>query len=57
MKNIFKSGSYGPEMRDAAGWFFSEDAILNFQQQRMIGAGPGVPLRSSQAALVEQFAR
>lgn len=51
IKDTFKSGRYGPVMRDAAGWFFSEKAIYNFQQQRLVTAPNIVALRSSQLAL------
>ena len=48
VKETFKSSTWGPVMRDSAGWFISEEAILHFQQQHLVSLDRAVPLRRSQ---------
>jgi len=36
-------------MRDSAGWFISEQAILRYQQDHLVSLDRSVPVRSSQA--------
>jgi hypothetical protein len=53
VRETFKSGELGPVLRDSAGWFISEAAILFYQQQHLVNLDKAVLLRSSQ----ENFGR
>lgn len=48
VKETFKSGELGPVIRDSAGWFISEEAILRYQLLHLVGLDKAVLLRSSQ---------
>ena len=38
IKDTFRTGEYGPVLRDAAGWLISEDALLEYQRRHAVGS-------------------
>jgi len=53
VKDTFTDGSYGPVIRDGAGWMISEVALVSYQTRHEVGTRV-VELRAGQRALVER---
>lgn len=56
IKDTFRTGEFGPVLRDASGWLISESALLEYQRRHAVGAVATEPaLRSSQRDNLRQF--
>lgn len=40
IKDTFRSGEYGPVLRDDAGWQISESALATYQSRHAVGVSP-----------------
>ena len=40
IKDTFRSGAYGPVLRDDAGWQISESALVAYQARHAVGVSP-----------------
>lgn len=56
VKDAFKSGGFGPVLRDGGGWLVSESAIAAYQAHHLVGAVARPPARREQRVNLMQFA-
>jgi hypothetical protein len=48
IKDTFRTGEFGPVLRDSSGWLISESALLEYQRRHAVVPAAELPVRSSQ---------
>ena len=53
IKDTFRTGEYGPVLRDASGWLISEDALREYQRRHAVGGEEREPATFRRTNLVQ----